>query len=64
MTPADIIEQMKKLPQDKHILCQVVDEKGQAFQMFFEFNDVPSSWMIQLRVSHPELKDLYNIKRD
>ncbi|BAQ02725.1 hypothetical protein AVU38_gp197 [Ralstonia phage RSL2] len=56
---------MKKLPQDKHILCQVVDEKGQAFNMFFEFKEIPNNWdMIQLRVSHPELKDLYNIKRD
>lgn len=63
MTPADIKKIMDTLPQDKHILCQVVDEKGQAFQMFFEFHD--TNWnMIQLRVSHPELKDLYNIKRD
>lgn len=64
MKPPELIEVLKKLPQDKTILCQVVDEKGQAFQMFYEFNDVENSWMIQLRVSHPELKDLYNIKRD
>jgi hypothetical protein len=33
--------------------------------MFFEFNEVPNCRdMLQLRVFHPELKDLYNITRD
>lgn len=65
MTPADVIELMKKLPQDRHFLCQLVDEKGQAFNMFFEFNEIPNCRdMLQLRVFHPELKDLYNITRD
>lgn len=65
MTPVDIKALMDKLPQDRHILCQVVDQKGQAFNMFFEFKEVPNNRdMIQLRVYHPELTDLYDIKRD
>jgi hypothetical protein len=64
MKPSDIKKIMDTLPQDKDIICQVVDEKGQAFNMFFEFNDLGKSRMIQLRVHHPDLKDLYNIKRN
>lgn len=64
MMVPELMEILSKLPQDKSILCQLVDEKGQAFQLDFEFKDNPKSWMIQLRVSHPELKDIYNITRD
>jgi len=64
MKPPELIEVLKKLPQDKSILCQVVDESGNAFNCQFELIDIKDSWMIQLRVFHPELKDLYNLKRD
>lgn len=63
MYTPELIEKLKTLPTDKPILCQVVDQKGNAFMCDFEFNNIERSWMIQLRVSHPELVDLYDIKK-
>ena len=63
MKPPELIEVLKNLPQDKSVLCQVVDQSGHAFNCQFELNDIPNSWMIQLRVFHDELKDLYNLEK-
>ena len=52
------------MPQEKSILCQVVDQSGNAFNYDFEFHNVEPSWMVQLRVHHKELVDLYDIRRE
>ena len=54
-----LIEQLQGLPQDKSIMCQVIPAKGPgAWNMHFDFHDVPNSWMVQLAVHHPELQEL------
>ena len=58
MTPSKLIKQLQLLPQDKSIVCQVVGQESGAWNMGFEFNDIPDSWMIQLRVEHPRLEKL------
>jgi hypothetical protein len=63
MKPPELIELLKKLPQEKSILCQVVDQSSHAFNCQFEFNDIEKSWMIQLRVFHEQLVDLYNLEK-
>lgn len=55
MTVKQLIEKLSNLPQDKPIVCQVCSEDGSAWNMFFNFNDVPNSWMVQLAINHPEL---------
>lgn len=57
MRPKDLIKILEDLPEEKEIICQLVgqDDVG-AWNMFFDFQDVPDMNMIQLRVDHPELK--------
>jgi len=61
MNPIQLKAALDKLPEQKTILCQMVDRSGHAFNAHFDLIDVQDSWMIQLRVSHPELVDLYDI---
>lgn len=58
MKVSDLVERLQNLPQGKEVLCQVVGQSSGAWNMSFDFHDVPSSWMVQLSVSHPELMDL------
>jgi len=56
---AQLIEHLQKLPQDKSIMCQVIPAQGGgAWNMHFDFHDVPDSWMVQLAVHHRELVTL------
>lgn len=64
MTPAELIEFLKTLPQDKPIICQVCGSEGGAWMMDFKFHDIPGSWMVQLRVFHTQLKKLPNIETE
>ena len=59
ITVAGLIEQLKELPQDKSVLCQlVVEGKAEAWNMFFDVSDVKDSdWLVQLRVYHPEFTE-------
>lgn len=62
MKVSELIEKLKTLPQDKSIICQVVPSEGSgAWMMHFDFHDVSTSWMVQLRVSHTDLKVLPDI---
>ena len=58
MIVKDLISELEKLPQDKSIVCQVVGKESGAWNMEFELNDIPDSWMIQLKVSHRQLLNL------
>lgn len=62
MTPSQLKLLLDELPQDKHIICQVVDEHGKAWNMFYTFEDDRQGSYIQLRVYHPDLKSLPDIK--
>lgn len=62
MKPPELIKILEGLPQDKPILCQIIDQKGNAFGGEFSLQDVPTSWMNHLAITHRELVDLYNIK--
>jgi len=56
MIVSELIAQLLTLPQGKSIVCQIVSQdKVGAWNMGFEFSDVPSSWMVQLKVEHPAL---------
>lgn len=55
-TPPQVIEELRQLPQDKPLLCQVVDQCGNAWNMHFDFHTVGSFNV--LRISHPDLKEL------
>jgi len=56
MIVSELITHLLTLPQCKSIVCQVVgQDKSGAWNMGFEFSDVPSSWMVQLKVEHPAL---------
>ncbi len=59
MKVQELIEKLQQLPQDKSIVCQVVpfDPPG-AWNMWFDVFDIQDSWMVQLRVWHPDLKKL------
>lgn len=56
------IEKLNTLSKEKSIVCQVVDEQGRAWNMYFEILDVPNSSFIQLKVFHPDLKELPSIE--
>lgn len=58
MNVEQLIEKLRELPQDKDIVCQVVGQKSGAWNMQFDFHDIETSWMVTLRVSHPDLNDL------
>ena len=60
ITVAGLIEELKKLPEDKGIICQLVaSEDSGAWNMFFEFNEIENSdWVIQLKIFHPEFRHL------
>jgi len=64
MKVKDLIEKLKELPQEKSVMCQVVGTSNTtAWNMFFEFQDVKDSdWLVQLRVSHPTIKVLPEVK--
>lgn len=61
MKPPELIELLKNLDPDKEIICQVVSKDGGAWNMFYEFKDVPGSTLISLSVSHPKLKYLPSV---
>jgi hypothetical protein len=63
LKPADLIKILEQLPADKEICCQVVDKKGNAFNCHYEFQDIPKASLIALTVSHPQLEDLYDLKK-
>ena len=58
MIASELIEQLKTLPQDKEIMCQVVGGHSGAWNMQFRFVDIEHSSMVQLKVEHSDLKDL------
>jgi len=62
-TVAQLIEQLERLPPDKFVICQIVQQekptegKPSAWNMCFSFEDTRSKF-VQLRVEHPELTRL------
>lgn len=66
MTPKGLIAELEKLPPDSELHFQVVDSIGNAFSMYASVAVVPQSnnKMSVLTLTHPQLKDLYNIKRE
>ena len=58
MKVSELVQKLQALPQDRDVICQVVDTKGGAWNMYFEFNVIGNSdWLVQLRVSHPDFPD-------
>jgi len=57
MLVSELIERLKTLPPSKPVLCQVVGG-GDVWNMGFDVSDVPTSWMVVLTVSHPQLTSL------
>lgn len=60
MSVASTIEDLKALPPEDIVVCQVVDQQGNAWSMFYEFVKVPNTSMVMLRIHHPHLKQLPN----
>lgn len=60
MKVSELIELLKQLPQDRTILCQVVEQDGpNAWNMCWSIENVENSdWIVQLRVEHPDLRML------
>lgn len=58
MKVSKVIEQLQQLDPDKVVLAQVVAEDGSVWNCWFDFLDVPNTKLIQLRISHDELKTL------
>ena len=59
MKVKELIEKLKKLPQEKEILCRVVGQESGAWRMLYTFEVIPGSdSFLALYVSHPELKKL------
>lgn len=56
-----VIEQLKKLDPKKSLMCQVVDQVGNAWNMCYEFVDLPGSNMVVLCVTHDDLVELPKI---
>ena len=63
MNVYELITELKKCKPEKTVLCQVTDQSGKAWNMHFEINDIVDSWMVQLRVFHPELEELPEMKK-
>jgi hypothetical protein len=66
----DLIAELENLDPDREIICQVVAKDGKAWNMFFEFAEIPrakNEWLTVLSVFHPDLKtlpDLTEVKKD
>ena len=62
MLVSELIEELTKLPPTKPIIimCQVIGGDD-VWNMGFEVRDVPTSWMVVLAVSHPDLTSLPEI---
>lgn len=59
MIVSELIKELEQLPQDKSVLCQVVGVDGpEAWNMSFKVSDIETSWMVQFKVFHPNLKHL------
>lgn len=61
---AEVTQQLQRLQSDKTVLCQVVDREGKAWNMLFEFCDVPHTSFVQLKVFHPGLAQLPQVSFD
>lgn len=61
MKVSHLVEYLKILSQDKEVFCQVCSDDGMAWNMYFQFNDAPSSNLVQLKVWHPDLKSLPSV---
>lgn len=58
-TVSGLIEELKKLPQDRGVMCQLIGEEEGVWNMCFEFINVESSdWLVQLKVHHPNMLKL------
>lgn len=58
MTIAEAIAKLQQFPMDHFIHCQLVDGKGNAWHMGFDFLPAHSSCtrLVVLNVTHPDLK--------
>jgi len=54
----ELVKILKEMPQDKSLTCQVVAENGDTWNCGFDVTDIESSWMVNIRVSHPQLTHL------
>lgn len=65
MIVEQFIEKLQQLPKEKSLLCQVVGTGDSinpgAWSMEFDVHDIPGTSFVQIRVSHPDLKELPSI---
>lgn len=63
MTVTELIETLKILPQDKHVFCQLVSQDDwHAWNLCFEFKNCAKNKWVHLKIFHPDLKTLPDIK--
>jgi len=58
MTVQMLIDQLIQLDPAKSIITQVVAADNTAWNCWCEVNDIPNTDLVQLRISHPDLKTL------
>lgn len=58
MTIGTLIEQLKKMDAEKSLVCQVIAKDGKTWNMAADFIDIPNSTIVQICVTHPDLKTL------
>lgn len=60
MTVGSVLKQLEGMDPNRLIVAQVVAEDGTVWNCISEINEVPNSKLLQLRISHPDLKTLPN----
>ncbi len=58
MIVKDFIKILEEMPQDKSVTCQVVAENGDVCNCGFDVTNIKNSWMVNIKVSHPQLTHL------
>lgn len=60
MTVDSLIKKLEGLDLSKLIIPQVIAEDGTVWNCCLDVHDIPNSTLVQLRISHPDLKTLPN----
>ena len=58
MNVGQLIAELLKLDPTKTVVAQVVAEDGSAWNCWYSFNDIPNTSLVQLALSHSDLKTL------
>lgn len=62
MKVSELLTKLEHLNPEDYLSVQVVAEDGSCWNCWLEVNDILGTSLVQLRITHPELKTLKDLK--